>query len=85
MGDSTMPAGEVALDLEVYYTEFPSLRLSNGYSDEYTFVSQTIEVEPYTQYVLQSWVKGKVEELAGENAGGIRLAVADGIGGNILQ
>lgn len=78
------PAGEMVLDSDVYHAESPSVRLTNLSSDEYTFVSQIIKVEPDTPYVLQGWVKGKMEELAGDDAGGIRLAVADGINGNIF-
>lgn len=78
------PVGHAELDFEVHHTESPSLRLSNASPDEYTFVSQVVAVEPGTPYILQGWVKGRIEELGGDQAGGIRMAVADGTEGNIF-
>ena len=75
--------GEVTLDAETYHTESPSAKLENKSSTEYTFVSQIINVEPHTPYLLKGWVKEKVEELGGEGRG-VRMAVANAADGNIF-
>lgn len=76
-------AGEVTLDPESYHTESPSLKLANAASTEYTFVTQTLMVDPHTSYVLRGWIKEKIEELAGGGMG-VRMAVGDGANGDIF-